>query len=293
MVSIISTLFRIIQYHLQNIQKLTEQVRKLTSKKKDQSPAFIVSLDTNKFLIICSTIQGDNITPALSCEIQHELGASCPAFDVNAACTGFIYALDIAKSYFDAGRSKNILIVSAEQMSKLINWQDRSTCVLFGDGAGAVVVTKGSNLKAIKVTAKGDSDLLVIPGLTGNNPYWEGEKPDLFLHMKGKEVFKFAVNSMCNDIIDVLAESGRGIEDVTKVIPHQANIRIIRSAADKLGLRDDQLAVNVDRYGNTSSASVPILLGELMESGELKEGDIIVLSAFGGGLTSGACIIEV
>jgi 3-oxoacyl-[acyl-carrier-protein] synthase-3 len=292
-VSIISTLFRIIQYHLQNIQKLTEQVRKLTSKKKDQSPAFIVSLDTNKFLIICSTIQGDNITPALSCEIQHELGASCPAFDVNAACTGFIYALDIAKSYFDAGRSKNILIVSAEQMSKLINWQDRSTCVLFGDGAGAVVVTKGSNLKAIKVTAKGNSDLLEISGLTGNNPYWEGEKPDLFLHMKGKEVFKFAVNSMCNDIIDVLAESGRGIEDVTKVIPHQANIRIIRSAADKLGLRDDQLAVNVDRYGNTSSASVPILLGELMESGELKEGDIIVLSAFGGGLTSGACIIEV
>jgi 3-oxoacyl-[acyl-carrier-protein] synthase-3 len=244
-------------------------------------------------LIICSTIQGDNITPALSCEIQHELGASCPAFDVNAACTGFIYALDIAKSYFDAGRSKNILIVSAEQMSKLINWQDRSTCVLFGDGAGAVVVTKGSNLKAIKVTAKGNSDLLEISGLTGNNPYWEGEKPDLFLHMKGKEVFKFAVNSMCNDIIDVLAESGRGIEDVTKVIPHQANIRIIRSAADKLGLRDDQLAVNVDRYGNTSSASVPILLGELMESGELKEGDIIVLSAFGGGLTSGACIIEV
>ena len=178
-------------------------------------------------------------------------------------------------------------------MSKLINWQDRSTCVLFGDGAGAVVVTKGSNLKAIKVTAKGDSDPLVIPGLTGNNPYWEGENPDSFLHMKGKEVFKFAVNSMCNDIIDVLAESGRGIEDVTKVIPHQANIRIIRSAADKLGLRDDQLAVNVDRYGNTSSASVPILLGELMESGELKEGDIIVLSAFGGGLTSGACIIEV
>ena len=115
-------------------------------------------------LIICSTLQGDNITPALSCEIQRELGASCPAFDINAACTGFIYALDIAKAYFDSGRANRMLIVAAEQMSKLVNWRDRETCVLFGDGAGAVVVAKGNSLKAIRINARGDSDLLVIPG---------------------------------------------------------------------------------------------------------------------------------
>ena len=221
-------------------------------------------------LIICSTLQGDNITPALSCEIQRELGASCPAFDINAACTGFIYALDIAKAYFDSGHAKNILIVAAEQMSKLVNWQDRETCVLFGDGAGAVVVAKGSGLKAIKINARGDSNLLVIPGLTGNSPFWEGEMNDPYLRMKGKEVFKFAVNSMCGDLTDVLEAAGIGIEDVKKVVPHQANIRIIQSAAEKLGLREDQLIVGVDRYGNTSSASIPILLGELMESGDLE-----------------------
>jgi len=244
-------------------------------------------------LIICPTIQGDNIIPALSCEIQRELGASCPAFDINAACTGFVYALDVAKSYFDAGRANYMLIVAADQMSKFINWQDRETCVLFGDGAGAVVLAKGSNLKAIKITAKGDSSLLAIPGSTGNSPFWQGGSPPSYLHMKGKEVFKFAVNSMCRDITDVLEEVGMDIGYVAKVIPHQANIRIIQSAAEKLGLRDDQLVTGVDRYGNTSSASIPILLGELLESGELKEGDIVVLSAFGGGLTSGACIMEI
>ena len=129
--------------------------------------------------------------------------------------------------------------------------------------------------------------------MTGNSPFSEGEIYDPYLRMKGREVFKFAVNAMCGDLTDVLEAAGIGIEDVKKVVPHQANIRIIQSAAEKLGLREDQLIVGVDRYGNTSSASIPILLGELMESGDLEKGDIIALAAFGGGLTSGACIIEI
>jgi len=244
-------------------------------------------------LIICSTIQGDYITPALACQIQKETGAECPAFDINAACTGFIYALDVAKSYFDAGRASNILIVSAEQMSKLLNWKDRETCVLFGDGAGAVVVTKGTGLRAIKITAKGDDKLLTIPGTAGNSPYRSGIHEGSFLHMQGKEVFKFAVNAMCRDIADVLERANLTMKEVKKVIPHQANMRIIKAASERFGITDEQLALGIDRYGNTSSASIAILLGELMESGELSEGDIIVLSAFGGGLTSGACIIEI
>lgn len=244
-------------------------------------------------LIICTTIQGDYITPSLACQIQKEIGAACPAFDLNAACTGFIYALDVAKSYFDSGRARIILIVSAEQMSKFVNWEDRETCVLFGDGAGAVVARRGTGLLAIKVTASGDDKLLAIPGMYGNNPYWEGGRKDPFLHMQGREVFKFAVSVMCRDIADVLETSRLSINDVKKVIPHQANLRIIRHAAEKLGIRDEQIVLGIDRYGNTSSASIPILLGEIMGSGEIGKGDIVVLSAFGGGLSSGACIMEI
>lgn len=244
-------------------------------------------------LIICSTVQSDFVTPALACMIQNELGATCPAFDINAACTGFIYALDVAKSYFDSDRARHILVVAAEQMSKHINWKDRETCVLFGDGAGAVVLGKGNGLCAIRITAKGDDKLLTIGGTTGNNPFRTGEVMDTNLHMLGKEVFKFAVNSMCRDITEVLDQAGLQMTDIKKVIPHQANMRIIRSAADKLSIRDEQIAIGIDRYGNTSSASIPILLAELFENGELQEGDKIVLSAFGGGLTSGACIIEI
>ena len=178
-------------------------------------------------------------------------------------------------------------------MSKLLKWKDRETCVLFGDGAVAVVLTKGTGLRAIKITAKGDDKLLTIPGTAGNSPYRSGIHEGSLLHMQGKEVFKFAVNAMCRDIADVLERANLTMKEVKKVIPHQANMRIIKAASERFGITDEQLALGIDRYGNTSSASIAILLGELMESGELSEGDIIVLSAFGGGLTSGACIIEI
>lgn len=242
--------------------------------------------------IICSTMQGDYKTPSLSCQIQHAIGAKCPAVDINAACTGFIYALDFAAALMDSGRAENILIASSEMMSKHIDWSDRATCVLFGDGSGAAVVTKGDGLLAMRLAAKGDEKLLVIGGSHGNNPFDKKQPVHEYLTMEGGEVFKFAVSSMCNDVKYVLEQANLTLDDIRMVIPHQANMRIIQAAAKRLGLHDSQIMSGIDRYGNTSSASIPILLSELIENGTLKKGDIIILTAFGGGLTSGACIIK-
>lgn len=244
-------------------------------------------------LIICSTVLGDYVTPSLACLVQKEIGATCPAFDLNAACSGFLYALNVAAAFFDSGRATNILIVSAEMMSKHLDWTDRETCVLFGDGAGAVVLTKGNGLRAIKITAQGDDKLLTIGSNGGASPFSTLEKKPTYLHMQGSEVFKFAVTSMCRDITAVLGEAGLEADQITKVIPHQANQRIIKSACDRLSLREDQVVSGIDRYGNTSSASIPILLSELFENGTLHKGDLVVFSAFGGGLTTGACVIEI
>ena len=244
-------------------------------------------------LIICSTVQSDYVTPSLSCLIQGGLGANCPAFDINAACTGFIYALDVAAAYFDSGRARNILIVSSEIMSKHVDWTDRATCVLFGDGAGAVVLTKGNGLLSIKISSQGDDKLLTIGGSIGASPFAEKREESKFIKMQGSEVFKFAVTSMCRDINEVVEKAGLKIEDIKRVIPHQANLRIINSAAEKLKLREEQMVRGIYKYGNTSSASIPIMLSELFEINVLENGDITVLSAFGGGLTSGACAIEI
>ncbi len=244
-------------------------------------------------LIIATTIGGEYLTPSLACVIQKRIGAVCPAFDINAACTGFIYALNISKAYFDSAMAKKILIVSAEMMSSYVDWKDRSSCVLFGDGAGAVLLEKGSNLLEITISATGDEDLLKIGGMKGNNPFSTKQPENPYLKMNGKDVFKFAVSSMCNDIGLVLKKAGLTMNDIKKVIPHQANMRIINFAKEKLGIPDDKIVSAIDRFGNTSSASIPILIAELIENKELAIGDLVVLSAFGGGLTNGACIIRI
>lgn len=243
-------------------------------------------------LIICATIQGDYITPSFACVIQKELGAKCPAFDINAACSGFIYALDVATGYFERNRAKNILVVAAEGMSKFLDWTDRSTCVLFGDGAGAAVLSKGDGLLSIKISANGNSDALKIDGATGNCPYSEKKDKYQFLSMNGQEVYKFAVSALYNDIKEVIAAAGLTEADIDFVLPHQANIRIIETAKSKLGIAPEKYRSNIDKYGNTSSASIPILLDELNKAGEFKKGDILALSAFGGGFTTAACIIK-
>lgn len=244
-------------------------------------------------LIICSTIQGDYVIPSLACMIQKEIGASCPAFDVNAACSGFIYALDIAESYFARGKVKNVLVIAAEAISRYADWRDRSTCVLFGDAAGAVVLSKGENLLSIKLTAEGNDEFLTIGGQKGNFPDRKiDENHNEYMYMNGQEVYKFAIGSICRDVTEVMEQAGIQNDDVKVILTHQANSRILEAAKNKLDIDGDKFISVIDRYGNTSSASIPVMLDELNRAGKLEKGDKIVLSAFGGGLTTGAAVLR-
>lgn len=243
-------------------------------------------------LIICATMRGEFITPSLACLLQEKLGATCPAFDLNAACTGFIYALDVAAAYFARGAVKKVLVVAADAMSKLIDWTDRSTCVLFGDGAGAVVLSEGSDLLSIKLTSSGNADVLKVPNVQGNFPFGNKESDEPYMQMLGQEVYKFAVSAMCNDIETVIDASGIKKPDLSFVIPHQANNRIIEAALNRLSIPAEKCLTNIQSCGNTSAASIPLLLDEANRNGTFKTGDLLVLSAFGGGLTTGACVIR-
>jgi 3-oxoacyl-[acyl-carrier-protein] synthase-3 len=243
-------------------------------------------------LIICATIRGEYFTPSLACVVQKKIGATCPAFDVNGACSGFIYGLDIAAGFFARKKANKILVIAAEAMSKLVNWKDRSTCVLFGDGAGAAVLSRGDDLLSIKLSASGNTDYLRIPNVNGNCPYEEESKVESYLYLNGPEVYKFAVTALSQDLAAVIEESGLKQEDVDYVIPHQANIRIIEAAKSRLSIPKDRFITNIERFGNTSSVSIPLLLDEMNKEGRLKAGDILAMSAFGGGLTSGACVIR-
>ena len=261
----------------------------VSSANKAISDAGLTASDID--LVICATLGGDFITPSTACYIEKHIGAKCPAFDVNAACSGFIYALDIAEGYFSRNRVKNVLITVAENMSGLLNWEDRATCVLFGDAAASVILTKGEGLKSIYITANGNEEVLRINSIRQDTPWKkQGEKDGLF--MNGQEVFKFAVSSMVRDIKRVAKEAGIKEEDIDVVLPHQANIRIIDFAKEKLSIPKDRYYTNLERFGNTSAVGIPLLIDELNHNGKLKNGDIIAMSAFGGGLTSGACIIE-
>ena len=245
-------------------------------------------------LIIVSTVSGEYLTPSLSCLVQRGIGAACPAVDINAACVGFVYALDMAGAYFDSGRAETVLVVSCEIMTRHVDWSDRSTCVLFGDGAGAVVLRRGEGLLSVHLTAHGDDKLLTIPAAKASSPFDKLEHTSApMLQMLGAEVYKFAVNAMVSDTHAVLEKAGVKIQEVARFVPHQANARMIQSAAKSLGFTDEQVAINIDRYGNTSSASIPILLSELHDAGHINPGDLIVLSAFGGGLCSGAALIKI
>lgn len=244
-------------------------------------------------LIICTTTGGEFLMPGLGCLVQKEIKAKCPAFDLNVACTGFVYALDVASAYFDSNKVQNILIVSAEIMSNYLDWSDRSTCILFGDGAGAVVLTKGKNLLSIKTRAVGDDKFLTVRGVTGNNPFSKKPKVNPYLQMNGGEIFKFAVNTVHKDVLEVISMANIKLEDVSKIIPHQANFRIIDAARGRLGVAKEKMISAVDKYGNTSSAGIPILINDLKQAGQLVEGEIVVLVAFGAGLTAAACVLVI
>ncbi|MCM1040113.1 MAG: ketoacyl-ACP synthase III [Ruminococcus sp.] len=246
-------------------------------------------------LIIVGTITGDCITPSTACEVQAAIGAvKAVAFDINAACSGFMFALHTADAYIQSGIYKTALILGAETLSKIMDWNDRSTCVLFGDGAGAAVVRADeSGLLAYDQGSDGEKGrVLLCESRKNNNPLVENSMDLQYTHMDGQEVYKFAVTTVPASIRKVLDEAGLSVEEIDYFALHQANIRIIQSVAKRLKVSEDKFPTSLDHCGNISAASVPILLDEMNRKGMLKPGMKIVLSGFGGGLTWGSAVIE-
>lgn len=243
-------------------------------------------------LIIAATVSGETVSPSVAAMVQSRLGANCPAFDINAACSAFIFLLETAAGFFARGHVKKVLVVGAERLSGILDWTDRSTCIIFGDGAGAAVLTEGDNYLDSVLTVRGGDDVIKIPHFVGTSPFFEREIESPYIHMQGQETFKYAVSAMSADITALLRRNGLTAEDIRFIVPHQANRRIIDFTAKKLKIAPEKFVVNIQKYGNTSSASVPIALDELNRAGQLKAGDLIILCAFGGGLSNGACLIK-
>ena len=242
--------------------------------------------------IICSNVVNEFITPQLSCIIQGGIGASCPCIDINCACAGFIYALEIAESFYKAGRVRNVLIVCAEEPTRMADWTDRRTCVLFGAGAGAAVLTSGDNIKGFRMSAASATDKLWQVRPLQPTPYICKEEKNVPLQMKGQDVFKFAVKASSSDIGRLLKDCGMKASELDHVLLHQANIRIINTIREFLELPEEKFPTNIEDHGNSSSSCCPILLDECNRKGLLKSGEKIVISAFGAGFVSGAVLLE-
>jgi len=249
-------------------------------------------------LIIVATATADKYTPSTSCLVQSKIGAANAAcFDINAACSGFIYSLTTAKSFIKSGMYKNVLIIGAECLSKVTEFKDRNTCVLFGDGAGAAVLvasTEETGVLAARLGADGTSgDVLTIGGIRADED--ESRRPfgnHRTVWMDGSEVFKFAVRVMADEVNGILADADKTIDDISLIIPHQANIRIIDGAVKRLKCDKNKVFTNLHKYGNMSAASIPIALCEAIEDGSLKSGDLAILVGFGGGLTWGSALVK-
>jgi len=251
-------------------------------------------------LIIVATITPDMPFPNTACFVQNLIGAkNATCIGLEAACTGFLFALDVASQYLLNGRFKTALIIGAEKMSTIVDWQDRSTCVLFGDGAGAVVVqvreTGAGILSAVTGSDGSLAGLLNLPAGGSRNPASAQtvEKRLHFMRMEGKEIFKHAVRAMGESARRALEKSGLTMEDIACVVPHQANIRIVDAIRSRLGVASDKFFINLDKYGNMSSASIPVALDEAISCGRIKKGDNVILVAFGGGLTWGAMVVKI
>lgn len=243
-------------------------------------------------LIIGATITPDNVSPTVAGTVQERLGAACPAFDISSACSGFLFALETAAGFFARGTVKRALVFGAERISKIMDWEDRSTAVIFGDGAGAAVLEAGDAYLCSEIYTRGEDEVLKIPAFRGTSPFTElpEERPVIF--MNGQETFKFAVSELDRHITTLAEKAGVAVGDLQHIVPHQANARIIRMAARRLGLPEEKFVMNIDRYGNTAAASVPIALDELNRSGKLNRGDLVAMVAFGAGLSSGGCLLR-
>ena len=250
-------------------------------------------------LIIVATISGDMVFPSTACFLQKKLGAKkAAAFDLNAACSGFVYGLHLANSLIKSGAHNRVLLVGAEVLSKFTDWRDRTTCVLFGDGAGAVLLEGTKEKQGIYSThiySDGSlSDLICLPGGGSRNPCSKESilKRLHFMKMKGNETFKVAVRTLEELATRTLEENGLEPSQLSLLIPHQANLRIIQATAKRLGLSPEKVFINIEKYGNTSSASIPIALDEAVQAGRCRKGEYTLLEAFGGGLTWGSALIR-
>ena len=242
-------------------------------------------------LIVCATISPDYFCmPSTACVIADKLGIKdVMALDISAACTGFVYALSVARAFIESGMKKNVLIIGAEKLSSIVDYTDRTTCMLFGDGAGAAIISATSNKEEAILDVRcssdgGFQDFLLTPGVESH------EKP--FMQMKGNETFKVAVRTLTSDVQKIMEKNNIKNEDIDLFIPHQANYRIIKAVGDALKFKDEQKVLTVHKYGNTSSASIPMAINDCYEEGILKSGDMMLLDAFGGGLTWGSALVK-
>lgn len=251
-------------------------------------------------MLICATISPDYFCmPSTATIIATKLGlGKITAFDISAACTGFVYALSIAKAFVESGMKKNVLIVGTERLSAITDYTDRSTCILFGDGAGAALISatedKSEAIIDIHTGADGSyADLLMTPnGGSGSvHDELDREAAGCFMKMKGNETFKVAVRTLTSDVVEILEQNNIPSSAIKHFVPHQANYRIIKAVGDALELTDEQVVLTVAKYGNTSGASIPMAINDIYESGRLQQGDLMLLDAFGGGLTWGSALV--
>ncbi len=251
-------------------------------------------------MVVCATISPDYFCmPSTATIISTKLGIkNVTAFDISAACTGFIYVLSIAKAFIESGMKKNVLIIGAEKLSAITDYNDRGTCILFGDGAGAAVISATENKEEaildVHTGADGEyADLLMTPngGSGSAHDSLNQEADGCFMQMKGNETFKVAVRTLTKDVKEILAENNISSESIKHFVPHQANYRIIKAVGDALKMREEQVIVTVAKYGNTSGASIPMAINDIYESGRLQAGEMMLLDAFGGGLTWGSALV--
>ncbi len=251
-------------------------------------------------LIVCATITPDYFNmPSTACIIADKLGIkNVQAFDISAACSGFVYALSVAKAFVESGMKRHVLIIGAEKFSSIVNYEDRTTCILFGDGAGASIISATDNKSEaiIDINASADgsySDFLVTPAPGSVNPLSQKVLDEglNFVQMKGNETFKLAVKTLTKDVKKILIDNNIDAKDIPHFVPHQANYRIIKAVGSALKMSSEQVVVTVDKYGNTSAASIPMAINDIYESGRLKRGELMLLDTFGGGLTWASAIL--
>jgi len=247
-------------------------------------------------LIVVATTTADQVFPSTACLLQERLGIrGCPAFDIQAVCAGFLYALDVVYRYVATGASQCALVVGAETFSRILNWEDRTTCVLFGDGAGAMVVEASDSPGILSSHIHADGtykDLLCVP-VGVSTAYQEILNGRAYTEMQGKEVFRWAVSALGDAVVEVLTTNGMDKTEIDWLVPHQANIRIIKAIAKRLDLSMDQVVVTIDQHGNTSAASVPLAFDAAVKDGRIRSGDKVIFEAFGGGFTWGSMLVQI